>query len=331
MRYYGVPVQTKIQANTLLLQGNELSASNIIKAVKKQRRYITLEKETKEYLKACEAKSIVNQTNIKALNDYVINRKTRSLNTTFLANSPIILDGLVLWLDAGVSDSYPAGGTIWKDLAGSNNGTLINGPTFSSGNGGSIVFDGTNDYVNISNSGFNLGVNFTVQLWTKITRFGGGPFGPGQATRASLISNSYPYSTNQGFFICATSQGPSPNFTATPGTERFFISIGQDQFSCGSSVGSLSAFVDKWVNLSASVNNTAPIRLYINGIEALYEGQQNGPSSLSYTGGPFSVGVRNNTEEFLQGLISQVSIYNKALTPTEILQNYNAMKGRFGL
>jgi hypothetical protein len=168
-----------------------------------------------------------------------------------------------------------------------------------------------------------------VQLWTKITRFGGGPFGPGQATRASLISNSYTYSTNQGFFICATSQGPSPNFTATPGTERFFISIGQDQFNCGSSVGSLSAFVDKWVNLSASINNTAPIRLYINGIEALYAGQQNGPSSLSYTGGPFSVGVRNNTEEFLQGAISQVSIYNRALTPAEILQNYNATKGRF--
>jgi len=118
-----------------------------------QTRTYDLEIETKEYLKACKAKSIVNQTSIKTLNDYVINRKTRNLNASFLANSPIVLNGLVLWLDAGVSDSYPAVGTIWKDLAGSNNGTLTNGPTFNSANGGSIVFDGSNDYVVTGNSG----------------------------------------------------------------------------------------------------------------------------------------------------------------------------------
>ena len=62
-----------------------------------------------------------------------------------LTHSPrIITDGLVLCLDAANKQSYPGSGTVWTDLAGSNNGTLTNGPTFSSANGGSIVFDACN-------------------------------------------------------------------------------------------------------------------------------------------------------------------------------------------
>ena len=64
-----------------------------------------------------------------------------------LQHSPrIITDGLVLCLDAANKLSYPGSGDVWTDLAGSNNGALTNGPTFSSANGGNINFDGTNDY-----------------------------------------------------------------------------------------------------------------------------------------------------------------------------------------
>ena len=60
----------------------------------------------------------------------------------------IVTNGLVLYLDAANKKSYPGSGTTWTDLSGNNNtGTLTNGPTFDSNNGGSIVFDGTNDYV----------------------------------------------------------------------------------------------------------------------------------------------------------------------------------------
>jgi hypothetical protein len=63
-------------------------------------------------------------------------------------SSGIVTDGLVLWLDAGNTPSYPGSGTAWTDLSGNkNNGTLTNGATYNSGNGGSIVFDGNNDYV----------------------------------------------------------------------------------------------------------------------------------------------------------------------------------------
>ena len=72
---------------------------------------------------------------------------------TQYAFGKIITDGLVLCLDAADRNSYVSGSSTWRDVAGSNNGTLTNGPTFSSSNGGSIVFDGSNDYVE-TNNGF---------------------------------------------------------------------------------------------------------------------------------------------------------------------------------
>ena len=71
----------------------------------------------------------------------------------------IVTDGLVLCLDAGNRKSYPGSGTSWVDMSGNNNtGTLTNGPTFGGGNGGSIVFDGVNDFVNFSNYLWSYGV-----------------------------------------------------------------------------------------------------------------------------------------------------------------------------
>ena len=68
------------------------------------------------------------------------------------AGPDIIEDGLILCLDAGNRQSYAGSGTVWRDLVGSNNGTLTNSPTFNSANAGSIVFDGVNDYVSITNN-----------------------------------------------------------------------------------------------------------------------------------------------------------------------------------
>ncbi len=82
----------------------------------------------------------------------------------------IVDEGLVLCLDAANKLSYPGTGTTWTDLAGSNNGTLTNGPTFDDEKGGSIVFDGSNDYANLGNaSSLFPGPNITASLfcWIK--------------------------------------------------------------------------------------------------------------------------------------------------------------------
>jgi hypothetical protein len=80
----------------------------------------------------------------------------------------IVTSGLVLNLDAANPRSYPPpyNGVTWTTLAGSNNGTLINGPTFNSSNGGSIVFDGVNDYINLPEITPTL---FTFSFWFKAT------------------------------------------------------------------------------------------------------------------------------------------------------------------
>ena len=70
----------------------------------------------------------------------------------FAYSPKILTDGLVFAVDAANKKSYPGSGTTWTDLAGSNDGTLTNGPTFNSGDGGSIVFDGTDDLVDFGNN-----------------------------------------------------------------------------------------------------------------------------------------------------------------------------------
>ena len=81
----------------------------------------------------------------------------------------IVTDGLVLYLDAANTKSYVSGSTVWNDISrGGNNGSLINGPTFISGNGGSIVFDGVNNYVEFGDV-LDLGTNsMTVNQWVML-------------------------------------------------------------------------------------------------------------------------------------------------------------------
>jgi hypothetical protein len=248
-----------------------------------------------------------------------------------IGGSNIVTSGLILSLDAANSRSYPGSGTTWTDLSGnSNNGSITNGPVFSSANQGSIVFDGTNDYVGITPvSGLNIGVNFTIQTWCKPSKFGGAI--SGNFNRGSIFTNSYPYSSGQGVYISFTSQ--AANFTPTPGAECVFISMGSDQHVSGTVTGSLTNFVNQWVNMTFTVNGTAPIRIYINGTEASYSAGSpgNGPSSWSYTAGPCSIGNRNNSLEFFSGSFGSFQIYNRALSASEVSQNYNAQKSRFNL
>ena len=82
----------------------------------------------------------------------------------------IVTDGLVFAVDAANYQSYPGSGTTWSDLVNGNDGTLTNGPTFDSGNGGSIVFDGSDDYMSTTYStptSLQGDPNFTVCGWFK--------------------------------------------------------------------------------------------------------------------------------------------------------------------
>ena len=229
-----------------------------------------------------------------------------------LDNLNIVSDGLVLHLDAGISNSYPGSGTTWTDLSGNGrNGTLTSGPTYNSSNGGSIVFDGVDDHI-LYGSNLNVGNTFTLNCWIK----------PTSKTRQTIFSNSYPYSANKGFFMCC----PGNNST------DMFLSLGQDQKVVISSTNSI--VTNNIQMVTATVNSSLSLmRLYVNGNEvSSYATQNDANISLQYDTGIFVTGKRDTTSsDLLNSNIYQLQIYNRALTATEILNNYNSLKGRFGL
>jgi hypothetical protein len=213
----------------------------------------------------------------------------------------VITDGLVLYLDAANQYSYVSGSTSWNDISrGGNNGTLINGPTFNSANGGSIVFDGTNDYVNLSNTtSFNSTQPHTYSAWIYQTGFALYNWiidNGGSNTGTSLITNS----AKVGFFF----NGGNSFVTST------------------SSISS-----NTWVNIS-TVYSSLNVSFYINGVFNSNSSIGSFPSSSTST----VIGRWNPASDFyFPGRIAQTQIYNRALSATEVRQNYNATKTRFGL
>jgi hypothetical protein len=237
----------------------------------------------------------------------------------------IVTDGLVLYLDAANPNSYVSGSTTWRDISRSGiNGTLTNGPTFSSANGGSIVFDGVNDYVNLGdNYGFN-NATFSYGGWFYFN--GNSQDGVFLAKRNDSPFNQY----NMAISNNATIGGNGTKLTCfanpDPGTTGAgsFMTFNYELASRGAG----------WYYAIVVINNNNQF-LYVNGQSVL-------SSTRNYLGGTFLVpnknlyigatNVSNNPAGFWKSsFISQVQLYNRALSATEVLQNYNATKTRFGL
>ena len=215
----------------------------------------------------------------------------------FYRGPNIVTNGLVLALDAANPKSYPGSVTTRYDLAGGNNGTLTNGPTFNSANGGSIVFDGTDDFIATSQlSGRNPATEpFTVEAWVKSDQ-----------TVTSRI------------WIDATSNGTNQRFYAT------LINGSTSNIGIQGSAWSDSTPNDTNWHYQAIVMDGNTARGYDNGVQVQTK------SYTSYTlPGPLIIGGRSGYRWL--GQIANFKIYNRALSATEVLQNYNAHKSRFGL
>jgi hypothetical protein len=229
--------------------------------------------------------------------------------------SGFITSGLILNLDASNSASYPGSGTVWTDLSGSsNNMSLLNGASYDSSNRNSILFDGVNDYAGRS-SAMNTGQNFTVSVWMYATLLG--------STRTSLVANSYNYSSGNGWFFC-TNAGGTPN--------SFFLSIGSDNPVKVSSSNILT--LNTWNYLTAVIRSGGRyIDLYKNGVLISGTSTDLGARTITYNYANFSIGFRDplGTTDPFKGNIGSTQIYNQALTAADILANYNATKGRYGL
>jgi hypothetical protein len=207
----------------------------------------------------------------------------------------MVTQGLVLNLDAAKTDSYPGTGTTWRDLSGfNNNGTLINGPTFSGlGKQASIVFDGTNDGVTISPIP-PISQTFTFNLWINKTQ-----------------------SKNSAAIIAI--QGTL--FQVDNNTISWWSDV-----NYGAMTYSFTPILNQWYNVCVTQNNLTS-NLYINSSLV----RTSTMTSVSITRGNSCIGGWSIADRPWLGKISSTQIYNLTLTQTEITQNFNALRGRYGI
>lgn len=220
-------------------------------------------------------------------------------------NGKIATDNLVLCYDFGNIKSYPGSGSTVTDLSRVGaTGTLINTPTFSSTNGGQITLNGTTQYITSNRpSQLITGGPITICIWVKWTTSVG---------IQALVDNNH--SSGNGFVMQERGDlGGDPTvFTTVP---------------AGTGIGSNVALGNgQWV-LITGTNDTVASRLYING-------NLNGSfteAGLSTVQPTLTMGYWQGVGRYLNGSIGSVRLYNRALTATEVKQNYDALKMRFGL
>lgn len=218
----------------------------------------------------------------------------------------IVRSGLVLHLDAARPASYPGSGTTWTDLSGQgNNGTLTNGPTFNSANGGIIDFDGTDDFCNL-NAPASLNNQYaTHEVWVKLDS-------PNNGIAQQIIARR---NTSLGTFTMALSAFNRLVFNTRNSSDTIF----------GLQLNTLPS--TNWVHLVHSYDGTT-ISAYVNGVLDASTTSLSGPLN---TGGSFDIVVaqNNNNANRMDGKIGLVRVYNRALSLNEVKQNYEATKARY--
>lgn len=229
-------------------------------------------------------------------------------------------NNLILALNAADRNSYIGSGTNWIDLSGTNpTCTLTNGPTFNSSNGGNILFDGSNDYVNITNNStfqFTNTQPFSILSWVYWTGTG--------LNYLFTFSNT---GDTRGYYIILDSN--------VLGTNTFLFDYydGIIQSFRGILGANNSITKNQWIFIAATSrdNNYLNMKLYQNGnlTSYSYRGTAS-PNNINYTGLVCRIGSRGTDGPFA-GNIASMYIYNRELSQPEILSIFNSTKTRFRL
>ena len=241
----------------------------------------------------------------------------------------IVTDGLVFCVDAASKRSY-SGGSGWVDLAGNNDGTLTNGPAFSSDNGGCIVLDGSDDkIIHSSDPSLTFGNGstdnpFSFFAWVYMNTL-----------NTPCVGGKYrSYSPYRGEYTLGIDDSAKLNFQ-TLDRSGGLIRCRQ--------IADAALVVDRWYYVGATYNASGAdegIILYVDGlvIPSTGGGEDGSYVAMQQAGDPseFSLGSyldegNDNFARYLNGKIAAAQIYNKVLTANEVRQNYLATKGRFGL
>jgi hypothetical protein len=217
---------------------------------------------------------------------------------TQLMNQDMVVDGLSFLVDANYPGSFLTSSNTWFDVSGySRNGTLQNGTTFSSSASGSLLFDGINDRVEFGNWSISYP---TVSAWVYKTS---------SASSQGICRKNVSWAVSQF----------NGTLQVAPGTNWTFYNTGY------------TIPLNTWVNIVYVYSGTGVTGsqvVYVNGSAIWGTSSASGP--LPSNGNLVRVGFDDNNW-WWGGLISQVSIYDRPLSASEVSQNFNAQKSRYGL
>ena len=235
---------------------------------------------------------------------------------SFNYSPKIITEGLALYLDAANLRSYPGSGTVWTDLSRNlNNGSLINSPTFNSSNNGSIVLNGSSQFININNiSSYAPGTgDFAIEWW----QFGGN-------------SSSFP----RVFSIGTYTTGITLALSQEGGTLYYWINTSAN--TPGTAIGSIGTVLNVWSHFVVT-RVSGVVRAYKNGTFLNVSSNNNNSARFDQSrfctiGAESTNGTSGVANTFWGGRISLFKLYiGKGLIESEVNQNYNTTKTRFEL
>jgi hypothetical protein len=216
---------------------------------------------------------------------------------------PYVTESLQFYVDAGLTSSYPGTGTTWYDISGNSRNLTMNSLSYSSNDGGYIIFDGSHTADSVATYSINFSNGFTVE---SVAKFSG--------------------SSYEGLF--AFNDATNGNYINVQAQDGINIRWEVDSGSSFTTTNSLTS--STWYHVTCvyegdSNNTSGTARIYINGVENNTENL--GRSGQSQTSN-FELGLHDGN---LTGNIALSRMYNKVLNSTEVLQNFNATKYRFGL
>ena len=223
----------------------------------------------------------------------------------FGSQQEMVTSGLVLYLDAANAASYPGSGTGWTDLSNNgNSGTLTNAPTYSSVNGGELIFNGTNQFVNCGNAASLQITTGTIGAWIKANNT--------NSSYNGIVVKQFAWS----LFVLDN------------------VLVAYDWGNSATRTTGVTVGNNTWTNVAMSFTETIGtpsnnITIYVNGSSVLtstVKHASNQTVSLAIGDGS----VPSSSQSF-GGSMSQVTVYNRVLSQAEVTQNYNAIKGRYGL
>ena len=236
----------------------------------------------------------------------------------------IVTDGLVACWDAAGKRSYPGTGTTWYDLAGGYNGTLENGDdgslTFDPAKGGSLNFDGTDDYINCGNvTEIDSSSTMSYCMWAKLDA----------VTGSNTYIAKWKYSSpRQGCFSMQT-EDVGGDYEL-----RVFVAINLTEGG-GNIIDTADApLTTNWQYVSVvydgSLAAASRVAIYVDGVKSATSATLGTiPTSLTSSTADLEIGRWEGLGRYFDGNIASVGFYTRALTAAEVKQNYHATKGRF--